>query len=189
MKNLIRLAMCVTAIVVFTDCCNKAKISPAEAAKNYAEHIMNGNYEAFVEEAIVVEPAVRPEEISQQKADYTKAIKKNIHPEIRQKGGIREVNVTSENIAPDRKYAEVAVKQHYNNGETEDIIYAMVLDDRAWKLRLGHDKEVWLTKTPDGQRVVIKLKDSDHKEFIKVKEDDRKEFEKEIAPPPPGFQG
>lgn len=180
MKKLVYLAALCAAVVSF-DSCKSKKVAqtPALAAKEYTEGMCNGNYDAFVE-MIVFEEAVAPAKPEVKKAHST-ALKTIHKPSVDEKGGVKEVAVVSEKVAPDGKTADVVLTNTYNNGHVETVNYKMVNDAETWKIRVNDNKEVWRAITKDGDHEVIKIRDGKDRDFVKTKEDGEKQFVKEIT--------
>lgn len=187
MKKLLFLSLCASALVLAGCHGNNKKNTPSTAAKQYAENLKTGNCDGFVE-YIYFDDAVPMDVQKQEKETYSKVIKSQAQPAMQAKGGLKDVQVVSENVAPDGKTADVTLKHTYNNNDTENVTYNMVKDNNnVWKVKVGKDKEVWKTQLPDGRTETFKLKETDDKavvkdhiegesrDFVKVKETDNKE--------------
>lgn len=165
MKKLVYVLACAVAVTAFVSCGNNTK-SPSADLKNATEKFKDGNYDGFVE-IISYDKNMPSEAVKQQKAADAAVLRKNVQAKAQAKGGLKNVNVKSENVANDGKTAQVVMTNEYNNGDKEDLVYNMVLENDVWKVRTGADKEVWRTRTADGREVTMKLKDEDNRDVFK----------------------
>lgn len=186
MKKLVYLVVCCATVASFAACKGKNKTAqtPAVAAKEYVELIKVGNYEEFVD-AIVFEepakaPAVTPEQKKAVKTSNAQALKTVHHATVEEKGGLKDVAVVSETVAPDGQTADVILAGTYNNGEIETITCKMVNDEKRWKIRVNDNKEVWKAVNKDGDREVIKIREGHDRDFVKIKEDGERDIFKDI---------
>lgn len=187
MKKMMFLAA-ILALVAVSSCGNKTK-TPGESAKEYARHIQDKNYDKFIEYVYVdaIEPAeveakeepAKKKEANHNVAKHAKVLKEKVEPYVQERGGLKNMNYIAESIAPDGKSAVVTMQNEYNNGQAEDVVYNMILVDDVWKVRVGHDKEVWKTKLADGSHLSFTLKENDHKEVLKENIDGERDFVKE----------
>ncbi|WP_295936422.1 hypothetical protein [uncultured Alistipes sp.] len=178
MKKIVLLFACTTLVLSFTNCSKNNKTA-GEAAKEYAEKLHNGDYAEFVD-FIYFEPGVNADTVKQQKTTYATAAKKHVQHKVESKGGVKAVEVVSEEPIAEGKVTNVVLRQDYNNGDTENVHVAMVLDQGdVWKVRLGKDKEVWKVHYADGTKGTFKLKEDDHREILKAHVDGERDFVKE----------
>lgn len=179
MKKLTVVMLCAIALVAFSSCKSKTK-SASVAAKEYTDHLKNGNYDEFVE-VIAFDNCVPAQEIPQHKAEASQVMKTKAHKAIQDKGGIKDTKIVKEEVASDGKNAEVIVEHIYNNGDVENVSYDLILDEENnWKVKMGHDREVWKTHLADGSKVAFKLKEDAHREILKEDIDGERDFVKEI---------
>ncbi len=178
MKKFCIVALCALAFVGFESCKPKVK-KAADVAVEHSNLLKDGKYDLFVEE-FHFEPVVPAEQVTAEKEAYKKAYKEQVHPVIASKGGLKSSKVVSEAVADDGKTATVVLTHEYNNGQAEDVPYDMVLVDDTWKLADGHLREVWRTESPEGEPVILKLKESGHKDVVKEFVDGEHDFVKEI---------
>ncbi len=151
--------------------------------------LKSGNYDTYVEH-FHFEPAVAPATVQAEKTTYKHAMKTKVHPVIQSKGGLKSTKVVSETVSPDKKTATVVLNHEFNNGETEQGTYELVKANDRWHMRNGHFRDVWHTKTSDGQRLTVKMKEDEYKdvlkehvdgearEFVKEHDGERRDFEK-----------
>lgn len=174
------MSVIILTVVLFTGCRPHQPQSPSVAAQRYAENLKTGNYDEFVN-ALDFDSKISADSIKREKARLAAMMRKKVHPAIAGRGGLKEMKVVSEKVAPDGKIADVVLKNVYNNGEVENIHYVMVNTDNVWKVRMGNDKEVWKTHTADGHEVVLELKEDEHRDIIKTNVDgENREFVKVI---------
>ncbi len=180
MKKIVYLALFCAVAASFASCKEKkAEKTAALAAKEYTELLSNGDYDGFVDVIVFEEPAapVKPEV----KKVHSATLKTIHKPSVDEKGGIKNVAVTSEKVAPDGKYADVVLTNTYNDGLVETVSYAMILDDTVWKVRVNNNKEVWTAVNNDGDREVVKIKEGTDRDFVKTNDAGEKQFVKEIT--------
>ncbi len=175
MKKILYLVVCCVAVAALGSCHKKAAATPGAAAKAYSEHIMNDNYDAFVNAVVFTEP-IKP---AAKKATAT-ALRTVHHPDVTAKGGVREVRVVSEKPSADNKQCDVVLTHHYNNGIVETVNYKMINDNNEWKIRANDNKEVWRAITNDGDHEVLKVREGHERDFVKDKDNGEKEFVKDI---------
>ncbi len=183
MKKIIYLAFCcLTAAAVVTSCRPKVvAATPGEAAKQYVEHIMNNDYEAFVKAISFTEtpPAEMKAEVDKAHATALRAIH---HPDVARRGGIREVKLVSEKPSPDNTSCDVVVASHYNDGLVKTVNLHMINEYDMWKVRETPYKEIWRATTSEGNTEVIKVRTGHERDFVKDKSRDtgEKQFIKDI---------
>ncbi len=148
------------------------------SAREYTEKLSKGDYDAFVDIIAFEKPeaSAKPEV----KKIHASALKTIHKPSVDEKGGIKEVAVTSEKVAPDGKSAEVVLTNTYNNGAVETVSYAMIYVEPIWKVKVNDNKEVW-TATSEGDKEVVKIRDGAERDFVKTNDDGEKQFIKEIT--------
>ncbi len=200
MKKIVYLALCLGALASLHSCNPRAKATPGAAAKLYTEQIMNDDYDAFVR---AIEFTETPAKAVKEAEAYTRSTfdadrreerreerlaeretardLRTVHrPHVTERGGIREVEIISEEKAPDNTY-DVTVRNVYNNGLVEEMKYKMVDEDRDWKIRVTDNKEVWRAVTDRGEREVMKIRDEHKRDFYKNHEGGRRRFLKDIT--------
>lgn len=191
MKKLSVLILCALGLASFASCNKAKKATPGEMAKQHHENLMNRDYDSYVD-CICYREFLLPEDfesskenneliVQEEKASNSKVLREQLDPILDEKGGIKEVGIKSETVAPDGKSADVVLVNVYNNGDIEELDYHMILDegDQLWKIKMGPHKEVWKVHTSDGQRESFKLKDFDNKDVVKINEDGDRDFIKE----------
>jgi hypothetical protein len=134
MKKLFYFVLAIAAMGVMASCGGGAS-SPGAAAKMYMEAVAAGDYEKFID-GIYVDPESTPEEIEEieeQKTMLLAMIEEKGAEGIEEKGGIKSVEVVSEEIAEDG-LATVILSITYGNGETEEgDPMEMRHDGKSWK--------------------------------------------------------
>lgn len=190
MKRPIYLAAIVLAVAVTAGCkCNKKLPSATDAATAVNAALNDGDYDQFVE-FIAFDVQAPVDTVKSEKSNFTQVLKTHHAPKVAEKGGVKSTMIKSATVTPAVKpvdktapavapTAQVEVTNTYNNDDTEDVAYDMVLVDNVWKVKVGPDKEVWKTKMPDGQRVGFKLRDEAHRDFYKERYGDDRDFIKD----------
>lgn len=180
MKKLLYLALCLGAAAMLGSCQKKVSATPGMVAKQYAEHIMNDNYDAFVNAIVFTEP-VKPEVRKAVNAMHAKSLRTVHHPHVMERGGIKEVKIVSEQTAPDNRSCDVVLTNHYNNGVVETVNYHMVNDNKVWRVKETPYKEIWTGTTNEGDKEVVKIRSGRNREFIKDNDNGEKHFVKDIV--------
>lgn len=134
MKNLNYLALVLLMLGLTVSCATKS--SPGAAAKQYMEYMADGNVDKFID-GIAFDEDVTKEEIEQGKTMMKSLIEEKAVPALEEKGGLKSVEVISEEISEDGKTATVTLKQTYGNGEFDEDETNMVLVDGRWKIEMG----------------------------------------------------
>ncbi len=182
MKKILCFVACL-AVIAALGSCNKKSVAatPGLAAKQYVEHIMNDDYEAFVNAISFTEPVSAAMRKSVNKA-HAAALRAIHQPDIAQRGGIKEVRIVSEKPSADNTTCDVVVANHYNDGLVKTINLHMVNDYDVWKVRETPYKEIWRATTSEGDTEVIKVRTGHERDFIKDKDLDtgEKQFIKDI---------
>lgn len=107
--------------------------TPGAAAKKYMGYMQTADYEKFVE-GIFFPEETSAEELQQAKDMYVAMFKEKGEEMLKEKDGIKDIEIVSETIAEDGKTAVVELKMVYGNGETDTDKMDMILDKGAWKM-------------------------------------------------------
>lgn len=121
--------------LMLISCSRTGASSPGKAAKQYMEYMVNGDVDKFVD-AIYFGEETSKEEIEQGRTMMKSLIEEKAKPALEEKGGLKSVEVISEEISEDGKTATVTLKQTYGNGETEEDESEMVLVDGRWMMKM-----------------------------------------------------
>jgi len=187
MKKALVLMACALVATAFTGC--NSKKSPGEVAKAHHEMLKNNNYNGYVDNIYVdetllpvsVTPAQRDQYVRTVNQQNAQMLRQKVQPTLDARGGIKDVAVKSQNIAPDGRNANVTLTNTYNNGQMEDVTYALMMDNNdEWKVKMGPDKEVWRAVSTDGRHETIKLKDETNRQIMKDDADGNRDFVKVI---------
>ncbi len=138
MKKLFYFVLAIAAMGVMASCGGGAS-SPGAAAKMYFEAMAAGNYDKFMD-GLYIDPESTPEErteIEQQKTMLVAMIKEKGEDQNAEKGGIKKIDVVSEEVAEDGKSATVTMLVTYGNGETDENEVHMLHDGSSWKWSMG----------------------------------------------------
>lgn len=131
MKKLFYLLVMVVALFTFSACSGSG---PGSALKEYVEAMQKGDYEKCVEGIALVN--VEPDQQQSIRDSYISLMKKGAK-DIERKGGIKNVEILSEEIASDGNTAVVKLKLTYGNGEEETEEQKMVKTDGKWLMDVG----------------------------------------------------
>jgi hypothetical protein len=155
--------------------------TPGVAAKQYVEHIMNGDYESFVEGVSFAEPPPADMRRELDKA-HAEALRTLHLPDVASRGGIREVKVVSEKPSADNRTCDVVVASHYNDGLVKTVNLHMINDYDTWKIRETPYREIWRATTSEGNTEVVKVRSGDQRDNTWARNDNtgEKQFVKDI---------
>lgn len=129
MKNVLYFGLFVMALMLMTSC---TPSTPGAAAKKYSEYLKSGDYDKFVDGI-----AYKEEQTADQKVILEAMLKEKASEEFAKKGGIKDIEIISEEISEDGNTAKVVLKQTYGNGESDEGNYDMVKKDGKWKMDMN----------------------------------------------------
>lgn len=135
MKKVFYLSMMAIAMLVMA-ACSSSPSGPGEALKKYSEYLQKGDYEKFVDGLAFAE-SQDAANIKEEKEALVSMLKEKITKEYEKKGGMKEIEIVSEQIAEDGNTAVVKTKCTYGNGETEEGDQQMVKRDGKWLMSMG----------------------------------------------------
>mgnify|MGYP000762353760 FL=1 len=75
--------------------------------------------------------------VKEQKEALVSMLKEKLSKEYDKKGGIKDIEILSEQIAEDGNTAVVKTKYTYGNGETQEGEQKMVKQDGKWLMSMG----------------------------------------------------
>lgn len=110
--------------------------TPGGALKQYSEYLQKGDYEKFVD-GLTFDESQDAATVKEQKAALVSMLKEKVSKEYEKKGGIKSIEILSEEIAEDGNTAVVKTKHTYGNGETEEGDQQMVKRDGKWLMSVG----------------------------------------------------
>lgn len=131
MKKINYFCLFIITLGIFAAC--SASNSPGKAAQKYAEYIKEGKYDKFAEN-IVFDKGVTQEEARKQKEMLITLMKEKGESSINEKGGIKEIEIVSEDLSANGDSAKVVLKQTFGNGMSENTNYEMLKQDGKWKM-------------------------------------------------------
>ena len=120
------------AVAMFMVSCAGAPATPSDAAVEYYQCVVNGDYEAFAN--AIHYDTTDPEEIAEGKAMIISLYKEKAAPQMEQKGGVKSVEATSETISEDGNTANVQLKVVYGDGSEKNEDVKMVKVEDKWML-------------------------------------------------------
>lgn len=129
MKKVLYFGLFVMALVLATAC---TPDSPGAAAKKYSEYLKSGDYDKFVDGI-----SFKEQETADHKAALVSMLKEKASKEFDKKGGIKDIEIISEEISEDGATAKVVLKQTYGNGESDEGNYDMVKENGKWKMDMN----------------------------------------------------
>jgi shikimate kinase len=107
--------------------------APGDVAKGYLELAVAGDYEKLVA-AVAVTGDVTAEDLEKQKEAILTSLKEGAaNSAIEGKGGVKSVEIVSEEVSEDGNSAKVVLKQTFGNDETQEQTYDLVKQEDTWK--------------------------------------------------------
>lgn len=134
MKKVFYFGMLAIAILVMAAC--SSSNNPGDALKKYGQYLQNGNYENFVE-GLAFDSNQDAGKVKEQKEALVSILKEKVSKEYEKKGGIKDIEILSEQIAEDGNTAVVKTRYTYGNGETEEEEQQMVKKDGKWLMSMN----------------------------------------------------
>ena len=120
MKQLIRLGLMLVAVLAMVSC---TPSTPGAALKNYMSALSDKDYDSDkakeIREGLIA--------MIQEKGSKT----------IEKKGGLKEIEIVSEEMAEDGNSAIVTYKQHYGDGSVKEDTQKMIKVDGKWLMDIG----------------------------------------------------
>ena len=135
MKKVFYLVLAAAALVLTVSCSSNSS-SPGKAAKQYMEYMADGNYDKFIDGVYFVEGSSK-EDIEAGKAMLKAMLIEKGKKSIDEKGGLKSVEIVSEEIASDGKTANVELKMTYGNDEVLEEDQDMILVDGKWLMDMN----------------------------------------------------
>ena len=132
MKKILSLALAVAAVALIASCSSSSS-SPGKAAKQYSEYAANGQYDKYLDGFYSSEDTPKAE-YEEQRAMLKAMLTEKVTPMIEEKGGIKSIEVVSEEISPDGKTATVGLKTTYGNGDVQEEDTDMILVGGKWMM-------------------------------------------------------
>lgn len=132
MKKLMNLVFGFLMMVVVVACSSS---SPSDALKKYASALKESNYEKFVEG--VNFPKTNPDKLAEERQGFADMMKGKAENLLARKGGLKDVEVISEEIAEDGNSAVVKFKMIYGNGTESEEEQKMVKVGGEWLMDIS----------------------------------------------------
>ena len=134
MKKLVYFSLMAAIAVLFMVSCSSTD-TPSGAMKSYLSAVKSGDYEKFVEG--INFSKVKPEKLAETREGFTAMMKEKAAEELDKKGGLKDFEILSEEIAEDGNSAVVKYKQIYGTGEEEEGAQKLVKVDGKWLMNVG----------------------------------------------------
>lgn len=134
MKKVFYFGMLAIAILVMAAC--SSSNNPGDALKKYGQYLQNGDYENFVE-GLAFDSNQDAGKVKEQKEALVSILKEKVSKEYEKKGGIKDIEILSEQITEDGNTAVVKTRYTYGNGETEEEEQQMVKKDGKWLMSMN----------------------------------------------------
>ena len=133
MKKVFYFSLMVMTIFVMAACSSPS--GPGDAMKKYCNDLVKGNYEKFVD-GIALGENITGDELQKQKDGLVSMLKEKVSKEYEKMGGLKSIDILSEEISEDGNTATVKIKQTYGNGETQEGTQSMVKRDGKWLMSI-----------------------------------------------------
>lgn len=130
MKKVFYFSLMIMAMVIMASC---SQDTPSKAAAKYSGYIQSGDFDEFVE-GIAFDEKVTPEQAKEQKETLSALLKEKAAKEFEKKGGLKSIEVLSEEVSEDGNSAKVKMKYTYGNGETENQNMELIKKDGKWMM-------------------------------------------------------
>jgi len=129
MKKVFYFSLMIMTMFVMAACSSSG--GPGDAMKKYGNYLIKGNYEKFVD-GLAFDQDATPDKLKEQKDGLVSMLKEKVSKEYEKMGGLKSIEVLSEEISEDGNTATVKIKQTYGNGETQEGSQTMVKRDGKW---------------------------------------------------------
>lgn len=129
-KNVCYLFSLITMCLFLFSACSSN--SPGEAAKKYANHLKNGDFEKWVD-GVAFGADASETNVKAGKAMLL-AMMESGKEKLNEKGGIKDIETVSETISEDGKTAKVVLKMTYGDGSSEENKMDMIQENGTWKM-------------------------------------------------------
>ena len=103
--------------------------------KKYSTYLIKGDYEKFVD-GIALGDSETADKLKEQKAGFVALLRDKVGKEYEKMGGLKSIEILSEEISEDGNTATVKIKQTYGNGETQEGTQSMVKRDGKWLMSI-----------------------------------------------------
>ena len=132
MKKVFYFTMMVMAVFVMA-ACSSSPSTPGDALKKYSGYLQSGDFL----ETLTFHNSQDAAKVKEQKEALVSMLKEKVSKEYEKKGGIKDIEILSEQVAEDGNTAVVKTKYTYGNGETEEGEQQMVKKDGKWLMSIG----------------------------------------------------
>lgn len=109
--------------------------TPGTALKNYMSALSDKDYEKFIDGCNISE--ADSEKAKEIREGLIAMIQEKGSKTIEKKGGLKEVEIVSEEMAEDGNSAIVTYKQHYGDGSVKEDTQKMIKVDGKWLMDIG----------------------------------------------------
>ena len=133
MKKVFYFSLMVMAMFMMAACSSSS--SPGDAMKKYSNYLIKGDYEKFVD-GLAFDESVGAEKMKEQKDGLVSMLRDKVGKEYEKMGGLKSIEILSEEISEDGNTATVKIKQTYGNGETQEGTQSMVKRDGKWLMSI-----------------------------------------------------
>lgn len=132
MKLMIRLGMMAIALLAMVSCSSS---TPSGALEDYMSALKDKNYEKFVDGINISKGS--PEEVEEARKGLVSIMEEKAGKILEKNGGIKSIEIISEEIAEDGNSAVVKFKQIYGDDTEKEDSQKMVKVDGKWLMDVG----------------------------------------------------
>lgn len=129
MRKIIGFCMMFAVILLAASC--SSYDTPSKAMDQYLNSLKDGNYEKFVDGMFFNED-ISEEDVQKTKEQFVSLLNDKVTQENEKRGGLKDVQVLSEEISEDGTTAVVTYKMIYGDGEEKEDRQAMINKDGKW---------------------------------------------------------
>lgn len=131
MKKLLEFLFLVAALTLFMSSCEKS--TPSKAYQSYVELLKKGDYKTFAQN-FSINDSLSAEDQAKQVDLYESIITDKVDKKLKEKNGLKEMQVLEETFSEDGNKAILKVKFIYGDGTEEESTQEMVKQKGQWKM-------------------------------------------------------
>lgn len=131
------ITMALACLVCFVTSCSSN--TPADVAQTSIDYLKEQKFDKYVD-LIYVKPNAQdsPDELKKEKEQFADMLREKYKQALKAKGGIKDSEVLSEEVADDGETATVVLKVTYGDGSEEENTLKLRKDEEDnWKLDMG----------------------------------------------------
>lgn len=131
MKKLFSYMLLITVMALFMTSCSSS--GPGSAFKSYMEKMKTGDYKGCAQ-GFAVDETKTPEQNAKATEMIESILTDKADKAIKEKGGLKDVEVLEESISEDGNTATLKVKFTYGDGSEQENTQDMIKQNGEWKM-------------------------------------------------------